>query len=128
MPIPAVTQCATQRGHMDREVRRLDENIGPDPSHQILLADQLSTAFEQGDQDFQSATSERHRLVAFPQKELRREQAERSERDFSRSGAGRSNSLLEEWLVCIRILNGGSRVDYRFGLELRQASKSCSRS
>src|SRR5215469_11715645 len=113
---------------MDREVGRLDKDIGPNPSHQVLLADQLSAAFQQSDQDFQSATSEMHRLVAFPQKELRRKQAERSERDFGRSGAGRSNSPLEEWLVCIRILNGGSRVNFRFGLELRQASESCSRS
>jgi hypothetical protein len=38
--------------------------------------------FKQSNQDLQSATSERHGLVAFPQKELRRKQAERSERNF----------------------------------------------
>src|SRR5215471_6335655 len=64
MPVPAVTQRATQRRHMDREVGRLDEDTGPNPSHQVLLADQLAAAFKQSDQDFQSATSEMHRLVA----------------------------------------------------------------
>ena len=113
MPVPAIAQRATQRGHMDREVRRLDENIGPNASHQIPLADQLSAAFEQGDQDFQSATSERHRLVALTQKVLRRDQAERSERDFGRSGAGRSNLLLD-----IPSLNGASLVKSRFGIKI----------
>src|SRR5215475_9692466 len=45
MPVPAVTQRATQRRHMDREVRRFDKDIRPNPSHQILLADQLTAAF-----------------------------------------------------------------------------------
>jgi hypothetical protein len=43
-------------------------------SHQILLADQLSVAFKSG---FQSATSERHGLVDFQQKELGSKQAKR---------------------------------------------------
>jgi len=45
---------------MNREVGGLNENIGPNASHQILLADQLSVAFKQSNQDFPSATSERH--------------------------------------------------------------------
>src|SRR5262249_55966975 len=67
MPVPAITQRATQGGHMDREVGRLDEDIRPDPSHQVLLADQLTAAFKQGNQDFQSPTPERYGLVALPQ-------------------------------------------------------------
>jgi len=55
----------------------LDENIGPNASHQILLADHLSVALKQSNQDFQSATSERHGLVAFQQKELRSKKAKR---------------------------------------------------
>jgi hypothetical protein len=44
---------------MNREVGGLNENIGPNAGHQILIADQLSVAFKQSNQDFQSATSER---------------------------------------------------------------------
>jgi hypothetical protein len=62
---------------MNRDVGGLNENIGPNASHQILLADQLSVAFKQSNQDFQSATSERHGLVDFQQKELGSKQAKR---------------------------------------------------
>src|SRR5215510_1465864 len=79
MPVPAVTQRATQRRHMDREVGRLDKDIGPNPSHQILLADQLTAAFEQSDQDLQRTASKRHGLVAFQKKELCRKQTKGSE-------------------------------------------------
>ena len=105
IPVSSVAQRATQCGHMDGEIGRLDEDIGPNASHQFLLADQLTGAFKQSNQDFQSATSERHRLVAFQQKKLRREQAKRSERNFGWRGAGRFGSLLEEWRVRIRTLD-----------------------
>ena len=81
---------------MNREVGGLNENIGPNASHQILLADQLSVAFKQSNQDFQSATSERHGLVAFQQKELRSKQTKRSERNFCWRCAGWFGSFLEE--------------------------------
>ena len=61
--------------HHLRHSEERAENIGPNASHQVLLADQLSVAFKQSNQDFQSATSERHGLVAFRQKELRSKQA-----------------------------------------------------
>ena len=64
---------------MDCEVGLLDEYIGPDASHQVLLADQLAVAFKQRNQDLQSATSEGHGLVALQQKKLRGKQAKRSE-------------------------------------------------
>jgi hypothetical protein len=35
------------------------KTLGPNASHQILIADQLSVAFKQSNQDFQRATSER---------------------------------------------------------------------
>ena len=73
---------------MNREVGRLNENIGPNAGHQILLADQLSVAFKQNGQDFKSATSERHGLVAFQQKELRSKQAKRPEGNFCWRRAG----------------------------------------
>jgi hypothetical protein len=127
MPVPAVTQRATQRRHMDREVGRLDKDIGPDPSHQVLLADQLTAAFKQGDQDLQRATSEAHGLVAFQQKKLRRKQAKRSEGNIGWGGAGRSGSFQQEWSGRIRALNGASGVKPRFGMKFLQAFESCSR-
>jgi hypothetical protein len=64
---------------MDREVCRLDKYVRPNPTHQFLLADQLTWSFKQNNQDFQSATSEMYWLVAFEQEKLCREQAERPE-------------------------------------------------
>src|SRR5438876_10235001 len=113
---------------MNREVGGLDENIGPNASHQILLADQLSVAFKQGNQDFQSPTSERHGLVAFQQKELRSKQAKRSERNFCWRCTGSFGSLLEQLPGRIPMLNGASDVKLRFEMKLLQASESCSRS
>jgi hypothetical protein len=71
--VSSVAQRAAQRGNMDREIRRLDKYIGPNPSHQLLLADQLTGAFEQHRQDLQSPASDRHWLIAFQQKKLCRE-------------------------------------------------------
>src|SRR6516225_9507012 len=116
MPVAAIAQRATQCGHVDRQVGRLDEDIGPNARHQLLLADQLTAAFNQSNQDLQSPTPERYGRVALPQEKLRRKQAERSERYFGRSGAGRSSSVLGEWLVRITSLNGPSYVKSRFGI------------
>ncbi|MGY8668406.1 hypothetical protein Q3C01_39385 [Bradyrhizobium sp. UFLA05-109] len=79
MPVTAVTERATQRGDMDREVRGLDKDIGPNPSHQVLLTDQLTAAFEKSNQYLKSTTSETHGLSFFQQKKLRRKQAKGSE-------------------------------------------------
>ena len=79
MPVAAVTQRATQRRHMDREVGGLDKDIGPNSSRQVLFADQFTAAFKQSNPNLQGTTSEWHGLVAFPQKELRRKQTKRSE-------------------------------------------------
>src|SRR5437660_12276612 len=113
---------------MNREVGGLNENVGPNASHQILLADQLSVAFKQRNQDFQSATSERHGLVAFQQEVLRSKQAKRSERNFCWRCAGWFGSFLEEWPGRIRTLNRASDVKLRFEMNLLQASESYSRS
>jgi len=64
---------------MDRKVVGFDKKVRPNASHQFLLADQLTWAFKQNNQDFQSTTSDGHSLVAFQQKKLCREQAKRSE-------------------------------------------------
>jgi hypothetical protein len=44
-----------------------------------LLTDQLTWAFKQNNQDFQSTTSQGDWLAAFQEKKLCREQAKRSE-------------------------------------------------
>src|SRR5215472_12804409 len=128
MPVPAVTQRATQRGHVDRQVGRLDKDVRPHASHQFLLAHELTSAFEQNDQDLQGATSDGQGLVTFQQEELRSKQAKRSERKFGWRGAGWFGSFLEERPGRIRTLNGAPDVKPRFGVKLLQASKSCSRS
>jgi hypothetical protein len=84
--IEPIAQCAAQRGNMDRKVGRLDEYVGPNPTHQFVFADQLTWSLKQHDQDLQSATPEARRLVAFEQKKLRRAQAERPERNFALPG------------------------------------------
>jgi hypothetical protein len=64
---------------MDRKVSRLDKYVGPNPSHQFLLADQLTWTFKQHREELQSTTSKGHGLVPLQQKKLCREQAKRSE-------------------------------------------------
>src|SRR5262249_25141803 len=44
--IAPVAQRATQGGHMDGKVGRLDKYVGPNPSHQFLLTDQLTWTFK----------------------------------------------------------------------------------
>jgi hypothetical protein len=80
--VAPIAQRATQRGHVDRKVGRLDKYVGPNPSHQILLPDQLTGPFKQEDEDFHCATSKAHWLVALEQKESRREQAKWPEQKF----------------------------------------------
>jgi hypothetical protein len=71
IPVLPITQRATQGGHMNRELRRLDKGTRPDPSHQVLLTDELATAFKQNNQDLQSMTSKGNLLLAFQQKKRR---------------------------------------------------------
>src|SRR4051812_31927414 len=113
---------------MNRQVGWLNENIRPNASHQILLADQLSMPFKQSNQDFQSATSETHGLVAVQQKELSPKQAKWSERDFRWRCARWFGSFLKEWPSRIHTLNGAFDLKLRFGMKLLQTSESCSRS
>ena len=77
--VSSVAEHSTQCRNMNGKVRRLDENIRPNPSHQFLLTHQLTRAFKQHNQDLQSPTSEGHRIVAFQQKKLCRQQAKRPE-------------------------------------------------
>jgi hypothetical protein len=46
IPIASVTQRAAQCRNMDGEVGRLDKHVRPNPSHQLLLGDQLPRPFK----------------------------------------------------------------------------------
>ena len=70
IPITSVTQRAAQCRNMDREVGRLDKQVRPNPSHQLLLGDQLARPFKQDTEYMHGAAAERRRLVAFQQKKL----------------------------------------------------------
>jgi hypothetical protein len=78
----SVSQRATQRRNVDAEIGRLDKNTRPNASHQFILADQFTWAFEQNNQDFQSPTSKGHSSETFQQKKLCWEQAKRSKQNF----------------------------------------------
>jgi hypothetical protein len=86
--VSSIAQHATQRGDMDREIRRLDKYIGPNPSHQLLLTDQLTWAFEQHHQYLQRPASDGHWFVVFQQKKLGREQPKRPEGNVDRCSSG----------------------------------------
>ncbi len=77
----AVAQRPPQGGDMDRKIALHDGRARPDAGHQLLLADQLAGALDQGYQDIESTTAEANRLVAVQQEPLRRKQAKGSECD-----------------------------------------------
>ena len=75
----SVAQCTSQCADVDREVVRFDEDVRPNARHQLLLTDHFAGTLQQCDQNFQSAASDIHRLVAFQQKKLRGQQPKRAE-------------------------------------------------
>src|SRR6516162_2921719 len=105
---------------MDRKVGRLDKYVGPNAGHQFLFTHQLTWAFKQHREDFQSTTSERHWPFVFQEKKLRGEQAKGSERNFDWRGADRFGACREESLVCIRSLKFASHVKCLIGVKLCQ--------
>src|SRR5262245_20941731 len=105
---------------MDRKVALLDKYVGPNPIHQFLLADQLAWTFKQHVKDFQSTTSEGHWLVPFQQKKLCREEAKRSERNFSWRGADPFGSFREKRLLVFRSFKVTSHVNSRVGIKSHQ--------
>ena len=63
-PIP---KCPTQGGNVDGKVGSYYEYPWPNPSHQVVLADQLARPFGQGDQNIEGATAKSDLFVAFEQ-------------------------------------------------------------
>src|SRR4051812_44542614 len=66
---------------MDRKVGRHHEYPWPNPSHQLVLADQLARPFGQGDQNIEGATAKSNLFVAFEQQALKGQQPEGTEAD-----------------------------------------------
>ena len=77
--VSSIAQRATQCRNMNGKIGRLDKNIRPNASYQLLLTNQLTWSLKQDSEDFESTASEGRWLVAFKQKKLRREQAKRPE-------------------------------------------------
>ena len=73
---------------MDAEVALLDEGVGPDFPHQVVLADQLAARFDQRNQEVEGAAPEPHRLVAFDEQLPRRIEPERPEGQTVIGGGG----------------------------------------
>ncbi len=67
-PIP---ECPTQGGNVDCKVGRYHEYPWPNPSHQLVLADQVARPFGQGDQNIKGATAKSNLFVAFEQQALK---------------------------------------------------------
>jgi hypothetical protein len=59
----------------------VNERVGPDPRHQLVLADHFAGALDEGNQDIESAASDANGLVALEQEPLSREQPEGAKRD-----------------------------------------------
>ena len=59
---------------MDRQIRLPHHGVGPHDPHELALADQLSRALHQDDQDVQRPTAETHGPVPLHQQPLCREQ------------------------------------------------------
>src|SRR6266700_1822631 len=57
VPIASVTQRAAQCRNMDGEVGRLDKQVRPNPSHQLLPSDQLARPFKQDNEYMHGATA-----------------------------------------------------------------------
>src|SRR5262249_35653749 len=76
----AVAQHSSERSDLDFEVALVDDDVGPDASHELLLAHKLTRALDQHVQDFQSPSADPHGSFAFQQELLCRKEAERAER------------------------------------------------
>ena len=67
----AIAQGAAERGNVDPEIAVLDERIGPDATHQLLIAQQLTSALNERCQDLAGAAAEVNGRVAI-EKQLSR--------------------------------------------------------
>ena len=75
----AVAKRFAQRRDMDPECTVVDDRIGPRAGDEPILVDRLAGAFDQRDQNIESAATEAQRFVVIEQQSLRGDQPERSE-------------------------------------------------
>src|SRR5262245_7336295 len=80
----AIAQGATERGDMDPEIAVFDERVGPDPTHQLLIAQELTGALNERRQDLAGATAEVNGFVAIEKQLSRWNEPEGPERDLTR--------------------------------------------
>ena len=67
---------------MDVEVSLFDDATGPQPSHQLVLADNLALSVGQGTQDTKRARVNPHQLTIAPQFGASRIEPKRAEADL----------------------------------------------
>jgi hypothetical protein len=67
---------------MDVEVSLFDDATGPQPSHQLVLADDLAVSLGQGTQDTKRAPVNPHRLTIAPQFGASKIEPKRAEADL----------------------------------------------
>src|ERR1700687_5275135 len=76
-----IAERAAQCRDVNRKVGGANERVRPDPCDELLFADQLSRAFEQRDEDIESATAEMDRLLCLHEQPLPRQQPEGAEQN-----------------------------------------------
>src|SRR5258708_13540898 len=76
----AVAQRASQGGDLHLEIAFLDEDVGPDPGHQLALADQVAGPLDQRHQNVERPAAETKRPVPLQEETLVWENVEGAER------------------------------------------------
>jgi hypothetical protein len=68
----SVAERLSKGGNVHAQVTLFDCRVGPNPSDQLFLCDQLTGALDQDNQDVERATAKPEQLVTFEQKVLLR--------------------------------------------------------
>src|SRR5215813_8350276 len=79
MVIRLLAERPPQRVDIEAQIAFFDKAVRPDAPHQIVLADHLAVALDQGEQRVESLRLERHNLAVTQQQSLHRFQAEWAE-------------------------------------------------
>src|SRR5262249_274665 len=93
VPPAMFVQCLPQSRDVDMEVSLFDDATGPQPGHQLVLADDLAPGLGQSAQDADRAPVKPHRLTVaaqFGAPKIERETAEADLVFLHRMPAGRS--------------------------------------
>jgi hypothetical protein len=71
-----IAQGAAERGNVNPEIAVLDERIGPHAPHELLIAQQLTSAFNERYQDLAGAATQVNGRVAIEKQLSRWEESE----------------------------------------------------